>query len=259
MTVGQRRFVAIQPIAEWPQKKVSGVKSPFRAGFTDTLDMLERELSHLGASEPTLLTLHDPDDVRLDGRLKTDTRRPTYQGVVLEFKRAARPHETKCAHCRSGVGRFWTQAADKSRSAYAHKVADRAVWCDDQKPEPVTFRFPADKYSDWRDNVRAIAMVLEGLRMIERHGVKSEAQYAGYKALPGAGATAHGLNVGDAVLILRQHSGIHLDDGSNLSREAVERAYREAARKTHPDAGGSTADFARVNDAVRVLRAHLKV
>jgi hypothetical protein len=35
--------------------------------------------------------------------------------------------------------------------------------------------------------------------------------------------------------------------------EDIDRAYRQAAKKLHPDAGGSTADFQRLQEARRVL------
>lgn len=260
MAVGKRRFIGIQPIDKWPGKSRSGERSQFRASFSDTLDFLEKELEHLGAQEPTLQTLHNADDVRLDGRLKTDTRKPTYQGVILTFKRPARQHEHACANCRKGLNRFWSQSADKSKSGYAHKAEGKAVWCDDQKPKPVEYRFPADKYSDWKDNVRAVAMVLEGLRMIERHGVKSEAQYAGYKALPEASQTPHAAR--RAALALARLAYTRDNDAMVekivSDRQTAENAYTAAALVHHPDRGGSHANMAEVNAAISTLRDHFR-
>lgn len=253
MTVGQRRFVSIQPIERWPGTRRSGVRSPFRASFTDTLDMLEKELNHLKATEPTLLTMHSPEDVRLDGRLKTDTRKPSYQGVILEFFRPARPEESACRRCRRGLSKFWTQTADKSRSDYAHRDGEKTFWCEDPKPKPIKFSFPADKYSDWKDNVRAVAMCLEGLRMIERHGVKSEAQYVGYKALPEASS-----EVQAAIELLLREAAWASDRGISSAAD-VEQVYKVAAFRAHPDKGGSDARMAAVNNATRVLREHFKV
>lgn len=259
MAVGKRRFIGIQPIEKWPGATRSGERSQFRASFTDTLDFLEKELEHLGATEPTLLTLHGHDDVRLDGRLKTDTRRPSYQGVILTFKRPARQHEHACANCRKGLNRFWAQSQDKSKSAYAHRLGDKAAWCDDQKPKPVEYRFPADKYSDWKDNVRAVAMVLEGLRMIERHGVKSEAQYAGYKALPEASADDPARR---AALALARLAYTRDDEEIVLrivsERNAAENAFTQAALLHHPDRGGLHSNMAEANAAISTLREHFR-
>jgi hypothetical protein len=262
MAVGKRRFIGIQPIEKWPGKTRSGERSQFRATFTDTLDFLEKELEHLGATEPTLLTLHNPDDVRLDGRLKTDTRKPSYQGVILTFERPARQHEHSCSNCRKGLRRYWAHSQDKSKSAYAHDADGKAVWCDDQKPQPVEFRFPADKYADWKDNVRSIAMVLEGLRMIERHGVKSEAQYAGYKALPEASATAADEGVTRAAKDLAK---LAYDSTTEefwkeivFDRDAAEVAFKLAAQKHHPDRGGKDGNMSCANVAIATLREHFK-
>lgn len=42
--------------------------------------------------------------------------------------------------------------------------------------------------------------------------------------------------------------------GSDASVEQIKRAYRDAARKAHPDAGGTAEDFQRVNEAFTRLR-----
>lgn len=263
MAVGKRRFIAVQPIEKWPGKTRSGVSSQFRASFTDTLDFLEKELEHLTAEEPTLLTLHSPDDVRLDGRLKTDTRLPSYQGVILTFKRKAKQHEHACDLCRRGEQRnYYQKLTDIDGPRYAHPKGEpgKVTICKDQKPAPVEFRFPADKYSDWKDNVRAIAMALEGLRMVERHGVKSEAQYAGYKALPAA-AEPEG-DVRDAAMKLARLAygdryAQFLDD-MTLDRHAAESAYTVAAIQHHPDRGGSQEKMSAVNAAISTLRDHFR-
>lgn len=255
MTAGQRRFISIQPLDEWPGKRRGGVKSPFRAKFTDTLDFLERELDHLGALDPTIQTMHHQDDVRFDGRLKADTRSPRYQGVILTYKRKARQSEHACDMCRAGEARNWTRFKDET-AGYAHPTAEagKVKACKDQNPKPVEFSFPADKYADWKDNVRAVAMVLEGLRMIERHGVKSEAQYAGFKALPAAGQSSWDGDTRAAADTLARHAGTTALRVLDAAREELESIYRKAARATHPDHGGDATEFARVNAAMATLR-----
>lgn len=257
MTAGQRRFIAIQPLDEWPGKRRGGVSSAFRAKFTDTLDFLERELEHIGATEPTIQTMHHQDDVRFDGRLKADTRAPRYQGVILTFKRPARRSEYACPDCREGKDRYRATFEAAGKTAWAHKVGGVDSMCKDQNPAPVSFQFPADKYSDWKDNVRAVAMVLEGLRMIERHGVKSEAQYAGYKALPAAGGSSWGEDVRAAADMLARHADTTALRVLDASHDELEAIYRKAARATHTDHGGSHEDSAQVNAAMTLLRKHL--
>lgn len=46
-------------------------------------------------------------------------------------------------------------------------------------------RFGADRYADWRDNLRAIALTLEALRAVDRYGLTPERQqYRGFTATP---------------------------------------------------------------------------
>jgi len=118
--------------------------------------------------------------------------------------------------------------------------------------------FPCDTYVDWQDNVRGIALTLQALRAVARYGVtKKDEQYAGWKALP---ASAGGALVAESAAVV-------LLDWANMtdtfSRDDVLRSptltanlFRDAAKRVHPDAGGSTEDFQRVNEAKRVLDAH---
>lgn len=115
-------------------------------------------------------------------------------------------------------------------------------------------RYPCDTYTDWRDNVRAIALALEKLRAVDRYGVTRRAeQYAGWKALPATTAPAMSTEQAAAWIagLTGRHPRLILDDAPT-AREAV----RRAAARMHPDAGGKAADFARVQEAKRVLAAH---
>lgn len=95
-------------------------------------------------------------------------------------------------------------------------------------------RYPSDRFSSWEDNIRAIALSLEKLRAVDRYGVTRRAeQYAGWKAIAAPGAEMTPLQ---AAHHIAQVSGAAVDD---LLRdpEAVRAAYRDAARKLHPDMG----------------------
>ena len=65
--------------------------------------------------------------------IRVDARAPVHPGVILEFEKPE-------------VGE------------------------DGDTPHYVKIHLPCDTYRFWEDNLRAIAMVLEGLRMIDRHG-----------------------------------------------------------------------------------------
>jgi hypothetical protein len=58
--------------------------SPFRAGWLDTLDLLERELDKLGASDVVVELALTDAEIRLDGWPRAGAR-PTHPGVVVSF------------------------------------------------------------------------------------------------------------------------------------------------------------------------------
>lgn len=112
--------------------------------------------------------------------------------------------------------------------------------------------FPCDTYTDWEDNLYAIALSLESLRAVDRYGVtQREEQYQGWKRLAApekeqtrdrTWALSHlAMLAGTVVSALGNQSGIDL-------------AYRAAARKTHPDHGGSTEEFQVLQDAMSLLK-----
>jgi hypothetical protein len=115
-------------------------------------------------------------------------------------------------------------------------------------------RYPCDAFTDWRDNVRAIALALEALRRVDRYGITRRAeQYAGWKALPSS--TQPVMTTAQAAAWIGGLTAVQpraILDSPQLARETV----RMAASRTHPDAGGDASDFARVQEAKRVLSTH---
>ncbi|MGE3449740.1 MAG: hypothetical protein AB7H92_19395 [Microbacteriaceae bacterium] len=58
-----------------------------------------------------------------------------------------------------------------------------------------TFRgalsFPCDRFDDWQDNVRAIALAMEALRKVDRYGITRRGeQYTGWRAIGSGSAVA---------------------------------------------------------------------
>ena len=91
--------------------------------------------------------------------------------------------------------------------------------------------YATDQYTDWQDNVRAIALSLEALRAVERWGVSKGRQYAGFALLT---------------------AGVPLEvRGNELIAEHG--SVNAALRATHPDTGGPTAS-ARDFQAVMAVR-----
>ena len=73
-----------RPLDRWPGKRSQPRPSSFRAGWSATIDLLERELSQLRAKNIVLQVDVSADQIRLDGMLRSDAR-PRSPGVILSF------------------------------------------------------------------------------------------------------------------------------------------------------------------------------
>lgn len=113
--------------------------------------------------------------------------------------------------------------------------------------------FPCDRYLDWEDNLRAIALSLEALRAVDRYGVTQQAeQYRGWQALPAPPPPSNTLSRDTAATVLANYS-VFTPSEILTQAEKREEAYRQAAKRTHPDAGGSHEAFVLVQQAKRAL------
>lgn len=118
--------------------------------------------------------------------------------------------------------------------------------------------FPCDRFNWWQTNLRAIALVLEALRKVDRYGVQAGRQYEGFKALPpgGRNGQAPAMTTEEAATVLEEHSGLPA-----ITIENDAQTFRVAARLaravTHPDKGGDTGVFQRVEAAIHVLEEAL--
>jgi hypothetical protein len=91
-----------------------------------------------------------------------------------------------------------------------------------------------DRYHDAEGNMRSLALALEAMRQLERHGggTMMERAYEGFAALPPPKSCWE---------ILDLKPGASADD--------VRRAYRAKAPRAHPDGGGSHDRMAELNAA----------
>lgn len=100
-------------------------------------------------------------------------------------------------------------------------------------------RYGCDAFTWYEANLRAIALALEALRKVDRYGVtKRGEQYVGWRALPAKGES--GAWARDFIL---QTAGV---EGTRIE---IRDAYRLAAKKLHPDSGGSRAEWDRLQRA----------
>lgn len=97
--------------------------------------------------------------------------------------------------------------------------------------------FACDKWRRIEDNMQAIRKTIEAIRGIERWGSSEmmNRAYAGFVALPEATETPITPMWWEVLKVDRYASIVE-----------IETAYRTAAKRTHPDAGGNHDEFIRV-------------
>ena len=208
--------IRTEPIDRWPGELTVGrTHSPFKANYSRTVDLLERELHMVGAKAIVMQIAIDEHEMRLDGRVRANAR-PQHPGVIISFT-------------SSKLGKI---------------------------------RFACDRFWDWQDNVRAIALGMEALRKVDRYGITSDGeQYAGFRAIEAAEAARPFETVEQAAAFIVHHARPEADDDAVtayvplvLDDEALaESFYRKAAINVHPDTGGSETEMARLNAARALL------
>lgn len=89
-------FYTVRPITVWPQPETRSRKvSQFRALWSETLDLLARELRMLNARNVVLQAFASERDIRIDGQLRSDGR-PFKPGVILSFETKDGPISMPC-------------------------------------------------------------------------------------------------------------------------------------------------------------------
>ncbi len=127
---------------------------------------------------------------------------------------------------------------------------------------PLTYY--ADAFTHWQANVRAIALGLQRLRLVEETGIISRGeQYTGFKALPG------GIEVGPATMTVEEAARFISFEATGqtvhantivATHEGFDYSYRITAKKLHPDAagGGDRAKWDQLQAAAAVLENYFK-
>jgi hypothetical protein len=127
----------------------------------------------------------------------------------------------------------------------------------DQRTTPL--KFMCDTCTRWQDNLRAIVLTLERLRLADLYGVTRRGeQYAGWRALPAPLVTEAPMSIEDAALVISVQAGAGAPDRQLIIRSAEEfrTAYRMAVKGAHPDAGGRPELWERLQKAKEVLDRH---
>jgi len=171
----------------------------FRASYSDTVDLLVKELSQLRVSTAVVEVAVDGRELRADG-LPRATANPSDPGVVLWFVRNG---QNVC--------------------------------------------MPCDRFDDWQDNLRAIAKSLEALRAVDRYGVTTAGeQYQGWTRLGQGNGSRFESKEAAASFLSRVL-------GNDLKNYARDTCRREVEKRTHPDKGGSDAEFKAAQEALSML------
>jgi hypothetical protein len=214
--------IQIRPIQKWPGKENSDPKwSPFRKSYRDTLKDLEYELEKANAVDGSLvLEMYvDPREIRKDGQLRADARVQRH-GVIFRFSR------------------FTGRRFKRTDGSIRHETQDVS--------------YPCDAFTHWQDNLRAIVLSMESLRRVERYGVFKYDEIISRLALPTADGKVSTRE--SAAAFMASYSGVAMKE-ILFSDTARSTAYRKAAQKLHPDAGGNPEEFVKLQEANKVLTA----
>lgn len=195
--------------------------SPFGKSWTQVQELLEKELRMLGyrRGSVVLQTAHSPWDVRKDGKLRSDVRRPEHPGVVLKFDRY-----------------------DRKTSRYVPMQFN----CDCFTEWKANIRGIADGLEALRKINRYGVF----------GGANSEAHYEGYKALPPADSKSE---IQPSAEFLQKHGGNGVIATTLIlqDRAAFEGCYRIAVQRLHPDKPtGSHELFIQLQKSKEILEKH---
>lgn len=111
-----------------------------------------------------------------------------------------------------------------------------------------SLRYECNRFDSWQANLRAIGLWLQRQRKaIEEWGIGTGGEaYRGFAALPaGSGIQAGGVTLHDHARLIITSAGYTAQDADVMSvskgGEALSYWFRLAAKKCHPDTGGSAA------------------
>jgi hypothetical protein len=125
-------------------------------------------------------------------------------------------------------------------------------------PDHGTLSYPCDTYDKWESNLRAIVLTLEHLRAVERYGVNRNGEHykgSAQQKVHAQGASGGPLSLEGAAAIYARMGGGNANDILRDAQYAKD-IYYKAARVTHPDVGGTTAEFQALQAARALIDKH---
>ena len=179
----------IRPLTDTLWVRGNRKLSRFTATWTDTCDLLYREVDMLGGKEVIIGLDVREGQVRLDGGLYSNAK-VNSPAVEVAFESRHGPLLYRC---------------DRWTVGYGAKMREH-----------------------WQHNVRAIVLTLEALRAVDRHGASgSGAQYTGFKAI-GTGPATEAMTVEVAKRTLMEYANTTGEPGSDDDWAVVVRRARAA-------------------------------
>lgn len=118
-----------------------------------------------------------------------------------------------------------------------------------------------DAYTDISQNLRSLALAINYLRGLERHGGASmmERAFAGFTALPPPGGGNSNVAFEEEIFWREELDMEDFDDLAKVDQLALaESRYRTKAKTAHADAGGNNEKMIRLNLAIAQARNELK-
>lgn len=118
--------------------------------------------------------------------------------------------------------------------------------------------FVCDRFADWQQNLRAIALGLEKLRLVDDYGIVAEEgqQYTSWLRLPEASAIDEATECARRLVDLACVT--HTASALLASRELFEKVAAEALRRNHGDTGSGNVDGLQLALAARNRIRELK-
>lgn len=204
--------ITFRPMPDEPPYQALGKDCRPDASHARMMKLLRYELTKIGATDVIIEAGFTADNIRQDG-MPYSGARPSHSTVRLTFRKGGK----------------------------------------------TPMSFTCGGHDDWVQNLYLIAMTLERLRAVARYGcVQADQQYRGWAQLPPGGGIAAGewLTLDAAARFLWIAAGWPENDLEKAQfrrvitdPEVLRRVYQDAAKVSHPDAGGTVAQMSKVNRA----------
>ena len=119
--------VTFRPLARWPypDTRPRRSSSAFRAGWQDTLDLLERELRHLDGRQVVIGGSWREQDIRQDGMPRSNAREPTHPGVEVSFDGRVGDHRQRLVYATDTCLRWQHNVRSIALGLEALRAVDR--------------------------------------------------------------------------------------------------------------------------------------